>query len=268
MKNILWIIIFLSLGSLSFAAFEEKPISPRITGMGETFSAIEGGIDGIFYSPAIFEAKEEKNEVFTSKTELFGISELKQNLFAYGRTFFLNNRLGFGIQRFGNDIYYEEVKLLNLFRRFMDNLDIGINVKEMNLKIESLDKYSAIGIDGGFQVKLNEDFRIGSMARNFNRPRIMDNLPVIYRIGISCSIFEGIIFAFDWEKEENFEDNFHLGQEICLNSFLFLRSGYETQPSRAAGGLGIKIKPVQIDYSIFSHPVLGNTQIFSLIMGW
>ncbi len=193
---------------------------------------------------------------------------MKHSILAYSRTFFSDNKLGFGIQKFGNDIYSEEVRLLNLSRRFFNKLDLGINIKEMDLKIESLDKYSVFGIDGGMQYAFYKNYHFGCSVKNFNKPKIVDNLPVIYRAGISCNIYDGIIWAFDWEKEENYEDNFHLGQEICLNKFLFIRAGYETSPSRVSGGLGIKIKPIQIDYSIFSHPVLGKTQIFSFIIGW
>ncbi|MFH1287688.1 MAG: hypothetical protein ABII25_03220 [bacterium] len=268
MKNILFIGIFLFLPHFAFSAFEEKPISARITGMGETFSAVEGGIEGIFYNPAAFKLKEEKNEIFSSYSELFDISELKHSIFAYGRTFSSDNKLGLAIQKFGSKLYCEEVKILNFSRRFLKKLDIGINVKEMSVKIESLDKYSTFGMDGGMQCEFYKNFRFGCVVKNFNGPGIIDDLPVIYRAGISCNVFKRIIWAFDWEKEKNFEDNFHLGQEICLNKFLFVRTGYETEPGRVSGGLGLKIMPIQIDYSIFSHSVLGNTQIFSFIIGW
>lgn len=236
--------------------------------MGETFSALQGGIEGIYYNPAMFEIKEEKNAIFSSYTELFGIKELKNNVFAYSRTFFLDNKIGFGIQKFGNGLYYEEERLLNLSGRFADKLDFGINIKAMDLKIESLDKYSAFGMDAGMQYAFYRNYRFGCSVKNFNRPKIIDDLPVVYRAGLSCNIIEGIILAFDWEKEENFENNFHLGQEICLNKLILIRAGYETKPGRFSGGLGIKIKPVRIDYSIFAHPVLGETQVFSFIMDW
>lgn len=262
------IYLFVSLQNSVFSAFEEKPISARITGMGETFSALQGGLDGVFYNPAMFEAKEEKNSIFSSYTELFGIEELEDNIFAYSRTFFSDNKLGFGIQKFGNGLYTEEERFLNLSGRFYNKLDLGINIKSMDLKITSLDKYSAFGMDAGMQCAFYKNYRFGCSVKNFNRPKIIDILPVVYRAGIACNIIEGIIWAFDWEKEENFENNFHFGQEICLNKLIFIRAGYETEPGRVSGGLGIKIKPVRIDYSIFSHPVLGETQIFSFIMEW
>lgn len=211
-----------------------------------------------FNNPADFENSGERNEVFTSYTELFDISELKHSVFAYKRAF-SSSKLGFGVQRFGNDIYSEEVWLLNFCRRFVDKLSVGVNIKEMRVGIESLNKYSVSGVDAGMQYDFHKNIRFVCA---------MDSLPVVYRAGISYNVFEGVVWMFDWEKEEDFEDDFHIGQEISLDKFLFLRAGYETNPSSINGGLGFRVDPVQINYDVFSHPVLGNTQVVSFIIRW
>lgn len=211
-----------------------------------------------FNNPAIFENNGERNEIFTSYTELFDLSELSRNVFAYKRAFSFS-KLGFGVQRFGNDIYSEEVWLLNFCRMFANKLSLGVNIKEMRVGIESLNKYSVSGVDAGVQYDFRKDLRFVCA---------MDSLPIIYTAGISYNVFEGVIWMFDWEREEGFEDDFHLGQEICLDKFLFLRAGYGTNPNNISGGLGFRVDPVQIDYDVFSHSVLGNTQIVSFIIRW
>jgi hypothetical protein len=61
------------------------------------------------------------------------------------------------------------------------------------------------------------------------------------------------------EKINGYEYSLSLGLEYNLFRYVYIRSGFSTQPDRFSAGVGINYSYFQFDYAVFTHMDLGLT---------
>jgi hypothetical protein len=200
-------------------------------------------------------------------TKLFGLKELKYNSLGYGQGLGNWGILGIGWQGFGGNLYKEEILTFSCASSHFKRVPLGLNLRYLKLKIEGAGQAETWGIDLGALWHLGEKTKLGFLARNINSPEIAGE-PIGKKtsFGLAFSPFKKLILAVDLNEEEGQSSWLSFGEELQIASHFFLRAGVQTNPSRLAGGFGIKFKFFQVDYAYFSHTVLGATHQFSLTL--
>lgn len=92
--------------------------------------------------------------------------------------------------------------------------------------------------------------------------------PSILRAGVSTTVLEDFLFAFDVSYELGEVIAFHFGQEWSFVDIFFLRVGVASEPISLSLGLGVRIVLLDIDYVLSWQPELGLTQIISAQFKW
>jgi hypothetical protein len=259
------IFIFLSIVTLISniveAAFENSSLSVRAEGMGGAFTAIADDAGAIYYNPAGL-AQITLQEISFLYTHPFNLSELEQNLINFVQPIKKGGR-GFSYQQFvASNNYKEEVSIFGISTFANKNLCLGINFKQLYLKIGGYGQEAGLGVDAGGLYEISSKIKIGFAGFNINRPLI--DVEKSYNLGLSIRPKVNLLIAVELEKSEKFTE-ISIGQEWWITNNFCIRAGLKkhttTQPTL---GLGVLINLTQLDYSCVFHPILGPTHLFSL----
>jgi long-subunit fatty acid transport protein len=261
-----------------FAVFEAKPYSARPQGMGGAFTGLADDASAISYNPAGL-SQLESMEVNTYYSQLFGLTDLQQQLFCvavpvnkYAKSKRKAGTAGLLYSSFGSDILMEKTVTLSYGFDVSDDFALGVNLNNYMLSIQEFGSASALGVDFGILTKVKRvrrNFGFGLFLNNFNGPRMGKEFPKelsrTVAMGVSYTPYEGAVTTVDLSKELLVNaTTFKIGQEFLVGKFLFLRAGIQFDPQRFSVGFGTKIKNVRIDYSFYSHGILPSTHLISL----
>ncbi|MEW6621428.1 MAG: UPF0164 family protein [bacterium] len=256
------VFLFLLIISNVEAAFENKTLSVRAEGMAGAFTAVADGAEAIYYNPAGL-AQLNLNEITFFYTHPFDLPDLKQNLIYFAQSFPKGGR-GFSYHQFiASTNYREELLIVGLGTFVHRNLCLGINFKQMYLKIGGYGQEGDIGIDVGGLYEVSPKIKMGLAIFNLNQPLI--DVEKSYNLGLSINPKENLTIAVDLEKTNRFDLEIRLGQEFWLTNNFCFRAGMKRNPqTQPTLGIGILINLIQLDYGCIFHPALGPTHLFSL----
>jgi len=265
-KDMKVVCMFLSalilISSNTEAAFENNRLSMRAEGMGGAFTAIADDTGAIYYNPAGV-AQITLQEISFLHTHPFNLSELEQDIISFVQPIQKGGR-GFSYQQFiACNNYKEELLIFGISNFACKNFCLGVNLKQLYLKIGGYGQEVGFGIDVGGLYEISPKVNIGFAGFNLNRPLV--DVEKSYNLGLSISPKENILIAIDLEKTKRFGPEIRLGQECWITNNLCIRAGLKkhlvAQPTL---GLGILVNFIQLDYGCVFHPTLGLTHLFSL----
>lgn len=283
--------IFAAASSRSFAqvgdggepgAFLKNGFSVRASAMGHSFVSIADDASAIFYNPG--------GLINIKGTQVVGMySKLFNDIDGvnYGAVGVAHN-FDFGIVGIGAvymnvaDIPYVENEsgptglyfsnnqtafYLSYTKLFLENLNIGGNLKFIN---HSLESYSGtgFGLDLGLYSTVNENLTVGLMFQDLIGPVIKlnkreDKYKTKVKFGFVYKPIKGLKIAPEAVFESDKNEIFSIGAEYALfNDMIFLRSGFNTTYNSFSAGVGIKYMNAGIDYSFNTHKYLGNINKF------
>jgi hypothetical protein len=273
LKNIYAISFYIFfLFSYAYSAFEYKEISAKSASLGGIQTVLLEEPLCVFYNPANL-ISANKNSLQTSYTRLFNIKELAHNSCSVVLPIYKNNKFSIGYESFGkSEIYKEETFVLGYGFRVMQCLSMGLNIKNMKLKIPSenneFGETNICGIDMGFYTQCSQYLNMGLCVRNINRPRIGKSSPEeIYRdftLGYSYTKLKDIKLYFESFKVVGYKLGLRYGAEYKLCDYFLLRTGLQNNPNYYAAGFGIKFLKIILDYSYRYHTQLGDEHLVSV----
>lgn len=262
---ILLLPIFLCLNGPTHASFELKGNGARSVGMGLAFVASANSAEAVFLNCS-GTAQLNSPEFLFNYVRPFGMKELAHFVFAGVLPTSWGN-IGAGISTFGNQVYQEQLALLNYSQVFKDKFFFGFNIQFMKLQIDGYGSDFCYGIDFGLLAKLNSHLNWGFFTTNINRPKLSsanDLLPQTFCTGISIFAVDNLTLNVDLYKELPFPLELRTGVEYILFNKIALRCGIISEPSQFCFGLGFLSNIFNCDYAVSTHPDLGLTHQFSL----
>ncbi len=148
---------------------------------------------------------------------------------------------------------------LNLARSFSRNLDVGVNIKHLQSRIESFEA-SATALDAGFQYNINRRYRLGMSVENLGEDikfvNQEDPLPLTFNLGARArwALTEsfGYQVNLDAKKPRDNEYGLRIGNELSVFQMFAFRAGYNSASDLSEGfsyGAGFKASGVQLDYA-------------------
>jgi hypothetical protein len=265
MKHIFILILILFLYIESFSAFEDTDNGARSIGMGSAFVGLANDSYGIFYNPAGIRTFDNRDvSLFYSRP--FGLKELSYVTVTFVQPFKFFN-LGTSIKTYGFELYRENIFILSFAKNYEEIFYYGFNVKYFDLNIKNYGSDGTLGLDSGFLVKFSPEIQFGFCYQNFNSPSISkakEKLPQIFSFGLSLLAIKDLVLNIDAYKDVKFPLTLKLGMEYKILNTLYLRAGFNDNPSKFATGIGIEYKILRFDYSIYTHQDLGYTHQASI----
>jgi hypothetical protein len=207
---------------------------------------------GVFYSPSPFGVKELSNAFFAASIPT-----------EYGS-------FGLGVTTYGFELYKENKFILTYANRYAKNFFYGVSLSLNHLSIRNYGEDNALAFSLGALYYLSPDFRFAFIAENLNKAtwgKEKNQIPTIYRSGISYDVLRNVSLNFSLESEVGFNPSLQCGINYDLNDYFSLRSGFANEPSKYSAGFGIHYSQFEIDYAIFTHQELGLTHQFSVLFG-
>ncbi len=214
---------------------------------------LKNRVAGFFYSPSPF-----------------GLSELSSAASTFSKNFQFGSFSG-GAMIYGFDLYRETKIALGFGNKITQNISIGLTSIYNHFSIQNYGAKGVFTFNLGGIAELSKSFLIGFLVENFSRSSVgkeKDQIPVLLNAGI-CYLANGqVTLYFNLQKEVRFDPSVSFGAEISLIDFLQLRVGASNEQDTFSGGFGIKFSFAQAEYAVTSHPELGFSHQFGIIVSF
>lgn len=206
---------------------------------------------GLFYSPAPFGVKELSN-AFVSFVEPTSIGSFSAGFMIYGFELYKETKIAVGYSK----------KINNSF-------NIGITTVYKNISIKNYGNKGYLILNAGASLVLTDKANIGFSIENLTRTSAANEenqVPIVFMSGIRYKFIENLSSYLALRKEINYPFSVHFGTEYKIIDFLVLRIGTTNDTNSYSGGLGIIYDFLEADYAVTSHPDLGLTHQFGLLI--
>ena len=262
--------VFLIVRGAMFAAFEPRDIGARAGGVGGAFVGAMKDVWSALRNPsALSQLRTQELSLFYSPAP-FGMRELNFGGFVYVNPTTVGI-FGISVSGFGFELYKETTVSLSYSNAVHRTVALGFTLRYHRLDIERYGSAVALGLDTGILIRPSEKLHVGFVVRNLNAPTIglaRERLPQTYSTGISYVPVDRLIILVDLEKDVRLPVTVKAGLEYRPLEFLAIRSGLATVPSKGTAGIGIQHSRFALDYALQTHPELGLTHQFSIVLSF
>lgn len=267
MARILAFILFVK--TVSLAGFEQTHQAAALAALGGTGSGFQGNLWASGVNPAALSRINPIEMGVSHMPDRYGITSLTASAVSLA----FRTRFGsFGIrgERFGDDLYRESTGSLTYAQSIL-GLDLGITLNYYHVRISRYGSDVSVGLDAGVQVQVFDSLSAGLAVHDLNGPAIgsaAEPIPQEFRMGLAFHPLQPVALFLDYEKTPMFEPSLHLGIECWPIKELALRTGVTERQMQVAGGMGLRVGVIAVDYSYASHPDLGGSHIVSMGIVW
>jgi hypothetical protein len=249
----------------SFA--QEQPGAGQIALAHSDVSSVND-VFSLFNNPAGLALLKTREIGFYYSPSPFGIKELANAFAAYCEPTVYGS-LSAGYSNYGFELYRENKFVIGYGRKIADNFFIGLSSVYHNISIKNYGSNGTFVFNMGVIAKLNNQIGLGFAVYNLTRSTITNesnDIPTVIWLGTDLKFVKDLVFSAAIKKEIGFDPSIRLGTEYSILDFLKLRIGTSNEPDTYSGGIGIIYQFVQVDYAFVSHPDLGLTHQFGLII--
>lgn len=277
-KIFLIIIIFFLIISFLNGSFENTTCSAKAEALGDAFCAYGGDLAAVNYNPAAIRLIN-NSQFMVSYKNLFSLNLVTYNSFVFlVPQEFLN--VGLYYSRVGTtenaDFKYSEetFKASLAGKTKIKNLYVGINISF--LKVDSLADASCYGLDFGVLYFIKENFLIGAMIENLNKPILYWNtnnketIDYNMRVGFRYSFLERFLIIGDFVNNSD-KNTINVGVEFQIfRKILSLRCGINDAflNNNYSFGFGVRYRKIDFDYAYKLHNTLQPTNVFSISLSF
>lgn len=175
--------------------------------------------------------------------------------------------LGFGIHRFGDDLYNEHLLGLTYSHK-ISRVQLGIKANYVQIHADNLSSKGKLALEFGGIAEILPQLSFGAHIYNFNQAKLAsyqdERIPTLMKAGVSYKPFPKLLLAIETEKDIDFKARIKTGLEYEIVKNLHLRTGISNSPAITHFGLGFKPKKLEFDYALRTHPNLGLSHHVSL----
>jgi len=283
-------------GTTSFS-FLNLPVGARATAMGEAFTSVPNDIQALNYNPACLATMTSSQMSFQ---HLSYVEDVTQEAIAFGhagrdsepswglstnylrvtnitRTVATLDPSGDGFTEVGSFSTYDLSFGASAAAPITEDLRAGATVKLLHESLADASS-SAGALDLGVLYHLNEEhaWNVGASFENLGfASKFADasvKLPAAFRAGISGQPFSQWLLSSDYVKRIDTKGEFDVGIEVTPRPLFSMRLGYRyemTNPdlgglANFSAGVGLRLKPVSIDYAFIPLGDLGITHRISV----
>lgn len=167
---------------------------------------------------------------------------------------------GLGLFRFGDNFYSEQMISVG-FSNKLGIASLGAKINYIQYRSEGFGTKSAVAMDFGGLVQITPQISVGAYIVNLTQSKISSDeyLPVRLVAGLGFKPSEQFFFCTEIEKDMDNKSTWRSGAEYTIHKKVFVRTGFNLNPSAAFFGLGAQARRLKIDYAIKFASILGAT---------
>ncbi len=175
--------------------------------------------------------------------------------------------VGFGVHRFGDDLYNEQFITLG-YANTLGIASLGVKINYLEYHAETFGTGRAFGVTFGGIAKITPAFFIGAFAMNINQPRIGksdQHVPARLATAIGLKLSENFFFTSEIEKDLEHDALLKAGAEYIAHKKFVARTGFNVNPQSFFAGAGFKLTKFNMDYAVQLQRQLGLSHQASVI---
>jgi hypothetical protein len=257
--------LLLVITSISFG--QELPGARQIS-LSHSDISYSGDSFTLFNNPAGLALIKQREVGLYYSPSPFGVSEMANAYGAYAEpTIYGTFSAGFSI--YGFELYKQTQIALGYARKIYDNFYIGGTAIYQNLSIKNYGSKGTLFLNIGGIGNITEQLGFGFAVENITRSTVSEDanqIPTVFWGGLHLKVIKEFIFSAAVSKEMGYNPSIRLGAEYSMLDFIRLRFGTHNEPNSFTGGFGVIYQFLQVDYAVSSHPDLGLTHQFGLIV--
>lgn len=178
------------------------------------------------------------------------------------------------VKKFGDNLYSESVIGLGYAHK-LDFVSLGFKANLLQVAIDEIGSRTAIALEFGGLVHLNEELTVGANIYNINQARVYKDIEdkdfsnderfsTVLKAGVTYHPFEKLYATIEAEKDIEYKNNVKAGLEYFVIEKLAIRTGFSTLNQLASFGLGLKLNQLSVDYALSYHNQLGVSNGISI----
>lgn len=160
---------------------------------------------------------------------------------------------GFGLFRFGDDLYNEQIISAGYSNQF-GIASLGLKLNYIQYRAAGYSTRNALSLNFGGIAQITPLILVGAYIVNLNQPKLSsidkERLPTKLVTGMSFKPIERLLLAVEIEKDLDYDPTFKMGMEYQAQKKIYFRTGFNYHPNAAFLGIGYVIRKVKIDYSL------------------
>jgi hypothetical protein len=167
------------------------------------------------------------------------------------------------------DLFNEQQFGLAYAMKLSDNFRVGIQLDYLNMRFgENYGSTNAVTAEAGLQAKLSDHLWIGAHLYNPTQAKIggpyEEKTPTVFGAGLGYTFSERVVLCAQVDKDIDLPERYHVGIEYRPANVLYVRAGVSSRPVQGHGGVGVRIKGLEIDLAVAARSQLGITPMFNL----
>ncbi len=175
-----------------------------------------------------------------------------------------------GGEKFGNDIYSEELAVLGMGFPVTGRTRMGFAVRLHRLRIQGYGEAFAPGFDAAWFSMPIENLQFGVVWRGLNRPELGSSsikVPSGLIVGLGGSFTDRIMWTVEGNRTIVTGGGVGFGFAYNVSRPLKVRMGYRRETGEYSLGTTLHLSLFRWDYAFSFHPVLGTTHYFTISLG-
>lgn len=177
--------------------------------------------------------------------------------------------ISFGAQLYGFDIYRTTRIGAGYGMKISNKLFAGVQMNFQRIQFSSnYGSKNTMTAEVGILANLTDEWRLGISVFNLGRSKLStfqnERLTTLMRLGTVYQLSEKALFAFEVEKNINYQLRFKGAIEYKPLKTFYLRGGIAAQPIECTFGFGCNYKSIQLDLGSAYQQLLGWSPHFSL----
>lgn len=266
-KIILFLLITICSGKISFGTNDNYPLGARSAGMSNA-TVMMPHLWSVFHNQAGLAWLDQFSFGFHHENKFVVPQYALQAVAIVIPT--APGTMGITYSYFGYSKYHENKIGVAFGRMLGKNISAGIQLNYLNVFIA--DQYGNQGnltVEAGIMAQPVKNLFLGVHVFNPTRAKVSldteEDIPTIFRFGMGYRFANTIFLAAETEKDLNNPAVFKTGIEFELADNLTLRTGFSTKPALYTFGLGYSYKRIKADLAFTRHQQLGFTPHFSIL---
>jgi hypothetical protein len=267
MKRNFFVLLFALVPLWTFAGNDNLPVGARSAALGHASVALSD-IWSVHHNQAGLAFIEDATAgIFFENRFLMRELSLGAGAFALPTK---SGTFGLSFQNFGYSLYNQSKVGLAYGLKLSEKFAIGVQLNYHQTVIgEGYGSAGALTAEAGVLFKLSNELTLGAHVFNPNRSRFAEfddeRLPARIRLGLRYEFSDNLIAVTEIEQDIDFAPTLKGGIEYLVNKVLFLRLGFNGNPTTTTFGVGLRFDNFQFDLGSSYHFVLGYSPQASLI---
>lgn len=203
-----------------------------------------------------------KSGLGVSGDNRYNLQSLNQISFASAYVSENLGNAGFGVSRFGSDLFSQTRVQLGWAKSF-GIASLGLQAQWYQIGAADFPTRNFVIVQFGGMAQLTSKIHFAGSIYNLNQAKGSDyqdeKIPTIVRAGLSFLPNPKVKILTEVQKDLDQKAQIKAGLEYEFSGKMWARTGFISQTNQVSGGIGIEWRNLVFDYAIIRHPNLGWT---------